>query len=210
MDWLRRYRLREFIRYNFWAAPACMVVLGIAVANGLRWLDDTYHWRWFEFTADGAKAILGTSVASMLTFLVVLVSSLLLVVQLVSAQLTPRIIAPTFRNPLIRATLSAFVFTYTLSIAVLGRVGDVVPQVAVAVAIVTNVLSIMLFLFFVGSIGMDLRPVRVLSKVAAHGRVVIMHIYPARYDASDMQAERCPATKHLGEPSLIVEHARFS
>lgn len=210
MDWLRRYRLREFIGSNFWAWPALAVFLGIGVAKIVKWLDRIYDCTGFGFTADGAKTLLGASVASLLTFVVVLVSSLLLVVQLVSAQLTPRIIAPTFRSPMIRATLSAFVFSYTLSLTVLGRIGDDVPQAAVAVAITVNVLSIVLFLFFVGSVGMSLRPARVLTSVSAAGRGVIMSIYPTAYDPAHPQAEHLRGSDGLGQASLVVEHARTS
>src|SRR3954464_668237 len=157
MNWLRRTQLRDFFRTNFWAAPACAIVCAIIVGRVLRASDEAHHWGGFGFTDEGATAVLGAFVASMLTFVVVLLSSLLLVVQLVSAQLTPRIIATTFRHPLIRFTLTAFVFCYALSVAVLGRIGDTVPQVAVAVAIAACALSLVLFLYFVGSIGLNLR-----------------------------------------------------
>ncbi len=167
-------------------------------------LDDYFAWRCLDFTTQGATAILGALVSSMLTFIVVIVSSLLLVVQLASAQLTPRIIASTFQHPLIRIALSAFVFAYAISITVLGRIEQVVPQFAVMVAIFCNVLSLILFLYFIGAIGMNLRPAHVLSRVAGKGREVIFEVYPAVYDPSDQQDERRSDTAALGDPTVAV------
>ena len=51
--------------------------------------------------------------ASLFTFIVFVCSSLLLVVQLASAQLTPRIIAVLFRDPVTKFTLTLLVFMIT-------------------------------------------------------------------------------------------------
>src|SRR5881227_1758091 len=142
LSWLNRYRLREFLRSSFWIMPTCALVAAVLLVRGLRGIDEREHWRCLDFTIEGSKVLLGAFSASMLTFIVVITSSLLLVVQLVSANLTPRIIAPAFRNPLIRVSLSTFVFVYALTVKVLARLTEPVPQLTVAVAVALNVLSL--------------------------------------------------------------------
>ena len=58
--------------------------------------------------------VLGTMASSMFTFIVFVSSALLVAVQLASAQLTPRIIALVFRDPVTKFSLTVFVFTFHL------------------------------------------------------------------------------------------------
>ncbi len=206
MSWLTRYRLRDFLRSSFWTAPACALVCAIVIGRSLHSFDNQFHFRCLDFTPEGARSVLGAFISSMLTFVVVVVSSLLLVVQLASAQLTPRIIAPTFRHPLIRITLSVFVFSYVMAIKVVGRIDQTVPQLAVMVAIVCNMLSLILFLYFIGAVGMHLRPAHILSSTANKGRKVIYEVYPHEYDAADPHGEDRAVIAQLGTPSAVVEH----
>ena len=185
--------------------PACALLAAVLLARVLHALDAYEHWQILNFTLEGAKTILGTFVASLLTFIVVVVSSLLLVVQLVSSSLTPRIIAPTLRNFLIRLSLSVFVFAYALSIKVLARLAEPIPQFTVAVAIGFNVFSLILFLHFVGAVGLALRPIAIMRSVANKGRAVIYQIYPAVYGSSEGQAE-APRDANLGAVRSIVPY----
>jgi uncharacterized membrane protein len=203
VTWLQRYRLRDFVRSSFWIMPACALVCAVLLARFLRSIDDREHWQCLNFTLEGAKAILSSFIASLLTFIVVVCSSLLLVVQLVSSSLTPRIIAPTFRHFLIRLSLSLFVFVYVLSIKVLARLTEPVPQFTVAVAIGLNVFSLILFLHFVGAVGMALRPIQIMAVIAKRGRAVIYEIYPSLYDSSDGQVE---APRDLGAVRSVVQY----
>jgi uncharacterized membrane protein len=93
-------------------------------------MDYQLDWKWFNFTPDGARAVLGSLSGSMLTFIVFALSAILLVVQLASGQLTPRIIAPTLAHPLSKIALGTFAFSYTFALGALGRVEDRVPQMA--------------------------------------------------------------------------------
>ena len=106
----------------------------------------------------------------MLTFLVFVVSSLLIVVQLASAQLTPRIIAMVFADLRLKWVLSIFTFAYTYTIAASGRIDDTTPQLPVAFAIVCNLVCIAVFFWFVPWLGGSLRPSAVLEAVAEEGR----------------------------------------
>ena len=114
----------------------------------------------------------------MLTFVVFVVSSMLIVVQLASAQLTPRVIAMVFADRRIKWVLGVFTFGYTYTIAVAGRIEEVTPQLPVALAIVLNLACIALFFWFAQALGSSLRPIAMLAKVAAAGLAVIESVYP--------------------------------
>jgi uncharacterized membrane protein len=203
-NWRRRSRFHEYLRNSPWLAPAGSILVAIAVARLLRVTDNALHWRVFDFTTEGAIALLGAFIGAMLTFLVLVASTLLLVVQLASAALTPRIIVPIFRNPRIRVALSMFLFSYAFSIALIGRIDTGhVPQLAIAFAIVANVGSVVFFVYFVMSIGMGLRPAFVLTRLAERGRHVIFEVYPEGYDASDLSGDARPQPPDNGRVAIV-------
>src|SRR6187551_2424600 len=93
MTWEKRYRLWHMARTSLvlWAVVA--LVLAMICAPAARWIDRETGWTIFTYTPDGARAVLGAMVSSMLTFIVFVLSTTLIVVQLASGQLTPRIIS---------------------------------------------------------------------------------------------------------------------
>src|SRR5215510_7519436 len=110
MTWLQRYRLRHFLRFSFWLVPLGSILVALVAARMVRWLSDQTGWSWFGFTEAGARGILESLAASMLTFIVFAVSALLLAGQLTSGQLTPRIIALVFSLRRVKISVSIFAF----------------------------------------------------------------------------------------------------
>lgn len=204
MTWLQRYRVKWTIHWSLWLLPVLAIVAALVMAPLVRWLDHVTGWALFNLTPDGAHAILGAFTASMLTFVVFVVSSLLIVVQLASAQLTPRVIARVFADHRLKWVLSAFTFAYTYSIAAAGRVVDTVPQLPVALSIALCLGCIAVFFWFVQWLGESLRPIAMLQSVAEEGHAVVATVYPQLYD----RTEEPPV---LPQPpagaASIVEHA---
>src|SRR5205823_3211034 len=99
MTWEQLYRLKLTRRTSlvFWATLALLLAVFSAIV--VRRIDHETHWIIFGYSADGARAVLGSLVGSMLTFIVFVLSATLIVVQLASGQLTPRIIAIVFGMP---------------------------------------------------------------------------------------------------------------
>ena len=183
MTWLQRYRLRRFARSSLLLVPAAWVLAALLVAPVLRRLDRVIGWSWFDFSPDGARAILGAFTASMLTFIVFVLSSMLIVVQLASAQLTPRIIIRVFSSRLVKGVLGVFTFSYAYTLAALGRVEDRVPDLHVGVAVVLNLVCIVVFFQFVQRLATDLRPAALIQLVANHARQVFEAVYPTPFAA---------------------------
>jgi uncharacterized membrane protein len=203
MTWLQRYQLKRTFRWSLWLLPVLAVGLVCVVAPLLRWLDHATGWSWFNFTPDGARSILGAFTSSMLTFVVFVVSSLLIVVQLASAQLTPRIIALVFADRRLKWVLSIFTFAYTYTIAASGRIVDTTPQLPVAFAIFCNLACIAIFFWFVQWLGGSLRPIAVLQGVAEEGRAVVESVYPQRFDPAEEEPGWSPPPE---TEACVVEH----
>jgi uncharacterized membrane protein len=208
VTWLRRYRLRHLLRYSFWLVPVVFMLAAMLLVLALRWVDALTGWSLMNYTADGARQLLGGLSSSMLTFLVFAVSVLLLALQLASSQLSPRIIAIAFASRGVQVCVGIFVFSYTLALAAGARVeDDHVPQLLVFVAVLSNLLSLIVFFWFVHHVGSALRPVALLQKLADAGRRVVNEVYPTLLGHSGSQQRKSDT---LPEPSRVIEHAGAS
>jgi uncharacterized membrane protein len=211
MTWLQRYRLRRFVRSSLWLPPVLAMVLALTAANLFRWFDRETGWTWLNLPPDGARTILGAFTSSMLTFIVFVVSSLLIVVQLASAQLTPRVIAMVFADRRLKWILSAFTFDYTYTLAAAGRIGGTTPQLTVALAIVCNLLCIALLFWFAQWLGGSLRPIAMLQAVADDGRAVVESVYPERFDDAEEKSgwtaapeNEASTVAHVGTAGVVL------
>jgi uncharacterized membrane protein len=183
MTWERRYRLRRTARTSLvlWAGTALAAAL--VAAPVVRWLDAQTGWVVFGFSTDGARAVLGVLVGSMLTFIVFVLSAALIVVQLASGQSTPRVIGLVLGTRGVKLALSVLTFAYAYTLAALGRVEDRVPDLHVSVAVLLNLASIVAFLLFVQRLSTSLRPAALIRLVADHARQVFDDVYPMPFRA---------------------------
>lgn len=190
MTWEQRYRLRRVGNTSLVLWAGLSLAAALACAPAVRWLDRETGWAVFGFSPDGARAVLGALAGSMLTFIVFVLSATLIVVQLASGQLTPRVIALVFALPWVRGTLAVFTFTYAYTLSALARVEAQVPDLHVGVAVLLNLACIVVFFGFVQRLSFGLRPSTLMREVAERGRVVIAEVYP---QASDPRRPESPA-----------------
>jgi uncharacterized membrane protein len=179
MTWLQRYRVRHYVTNSIWVWPLLSMVAAIAAVRLLHWIEVNVGWE-SRVEPDTAQAVLGTLASSMFTFIVFVSSALLVAVQLASSQLTPRIIALVFNDPVTKGSLVVFVFAFTFSLAVLAQVGTSVPPLMAHVAAYGCLASLGVFLFLIDHVGKALRPSGALWMVASLGRRVIASVYPQR------------------------------
>jgi uncharacterized membrane protein len=164
-----------------------------------------------QFNPDTIRAVLGTLAGGMFTFIVFICSSLLLVVQLASAQLSPRMIGSLFRDPVMKLTLSFFVFTFAFAIAALIRIGTSVPMLTAEIAAWSSAACLGLFIYLIDHVGKQLRPSGALQAVAAKAHQVIDSVYPRRlkdFRATSTEtalfSERTPARTVTGPWAGVV------
>ena len=182
MTWEQRYRLGHAARTSLVLWAGLSLAAALVVAPAVWWLDRQTGWSVFGFSPDGARAVLGTLTGSMLTFLVFVLSATLVVVQLASGQLTPRVIAIVFSLRGVKFTLGMLTFTYMYTLAALSRVEGHVPDLHVGVAVLLNLACIVGFFLFVQQLSGGLRPSTIMLLVADRGRRVIEHVYPREFD----------------------------
>jgi uncharacterized membrane protein len=188
------------VRNSIWIFPAAALVGAVAFVRVLHWLEAEMGWT-SSFNPDTMRAVLGTMAGAMFTFIVFVCSSLLLVVQLASAQLSPRIIGILFRDTVTKLTLSLFVFTFAFTVAALLRVGATVPLLTAEIAAYSAAACVVLFLYLIDHIGKMLRPSGALRSVAVEGHDVIDSVYPRKMqepqqDPADAVAPSSGAPSH--------------
>jgi uncharacterized membrane protein len=205
MNWEQRYRLKHAARTSLVLWAVLSLVAASLCAPAVRWLDRETGWAVFGFSPDGARAILSALAGSMLTFIVFVLSATLIVVQLASGQLTPRIIAMVFAMPGVKVALGLFTFTYAYTLSALGRVEDRVPDLHVGVAVLLNLLCIVVFFLFVQRLSSGLRPSTMMRLVADRGREVIEQVYPLAYDPK--RPEQAPSG---ALPTAAVQEVEFT
>ena len=158
-------------------------------------------------SVDSARAVLGALASSMLTFIVFVFSILLVAVQLASAQLSPRIITSVYRNPVLKFSLTLFVFAFTYTLASLSRIERYGAAGLRVAGVYSCVACIGVFLYMIDHVGKGLRPVSILTGVGTRGQAVIQAVYPRPVAGTGDTPTNVPLARE-GEPSRIVEARR--
>ncbi len=179
MNWLQRYHVRHYFNNSIWILPLLSILLALVAVPWLHGLEKKLGWD-SGIDPETARTILGMMASSMFTFIVFVCSALLIAVQLASAQLTPRIIAIVFRDPVTKFSLTLFVFTFTFTLAVLVRINTDVPLLTARLSAYSCIACVGVFLFLIDHVGKWLRPSGTLRAVALLGRKVIEKVYPRR------------------------------
>ncbi|HKY91130.1 MAG TPA: DUF2254 family protein, partial [Nevskiaceae bacterium] len=190
MDWLRRYRLRNYLRHSIWVPTLLAFVAGMLVFR-ISWkLSPAVAYDFLGFGPDGAQAVMGAIATATFSFMVFVFSLLLVAVQLASAQLSPRVIASLLNDPVARRALGTFVFTFAYDIGALGRIeGDHVPHLVVFLAVASTIASVAAFLHLIDHVGTSLRPVSVLSGIGGRGLAVVAEVYPEPFTGTERASE---------------------
>ena len=203
MTWLQRYRVRHYFSNSIWVLPALATLAAVAAVRLLHWVEKDMDWE-STIQPDTARAVLGTIVSALLTSVVFVCSSLLIAVQLVSAQLTPRIISIVFRDPVIKLSLTLFAFMFMFSLATLVRVTSSVPLLTTYTAAYGSLASLVVFFYLIDRLGKTLRPSGALRAVAWSGYRVIESVYPYRLPGRLEGVSTQSAESPDGEPTATI------
>jgi uncharacterized membrane protein len=138
--------------------------------------------------------------------------SLLIVIQIASGQLTPRLIATTLlRDNIIRFTIGLFTFTMMFAVGTGARFGTEVPTFAVTIAWVLGIASIAAFFFLIDYTARSLRPVSIVWRIGEDGIRVIENVYPEMSGPTQIDATPVPVyasaartVNHLGRSAIVL------
>ncbi|MFI5032154.1 MAG: DUF2254 family protein, partial [Reyranellales bacterium] len=182
MEWHRAYSLRSYLRSTMWVVPVAAYVISFFLIRIVAWLDDWLQWSWsWKLNVATVDTTLESVVSATVAFIVFAFSSLLVAIQIASAQLTPRIIATTLlRDNTIRMIIALFVLTLAFSVGTLARAQDTVPYLLLTVAVVLAGASTVAFIYLIDYAARLLRPVSIVWRLGQEGIAVIEQVYPSK------------------------------
>ncbi|MGE0139136.1 MAG: DUF2254 domain-containing protein [Ilumatobacteraceae bacterium] len=195
----------ERLRTGFWFIPIVCMALAIAAAIGLitldRYLQGEPGWV-YAGGPQNASDTLTTISSSMMTFVGLVFSITVLVLQLTSSQFSPRALRNFLADRVSQFALGIFVATFVYSFAALAAVrvasGEdpaFVPSIAVTVAFVLVAASLVMFIKYIHHISQSIRVVSIIERIAEETRRTIDEEYPP--DAGDVLE---PPDIHLPDP----------
>jgi uncharacterized membrane protein len=170
-------------------------------------LDIWLGWSLLGYGATGAKSLLDAFVTATLSFVVFTFGSLLVAIQVASAQMTPRIIATTLlRNDVVKYTVGLLIFTLMFALAAQNRMGTEVRQLVMLVATLLGILSFAAFFYLIDYASRLLRPISILAHVGDDGITVIESVYP-KPSAGPVSDDK---KRNLGAPDRLIRHRGIS
>lgn len=207
-------KLLEWLRTRLWLAPAVTAVLAFAGEKALVAFDrsiDPQREAWFLFAgaAESARELLSTIASSMMTFIGLVFSITILVLQLASSQFSPRVLRTFLGDRGTQLAMGSFVGTFVFSMALLPDVRSpselgpaFVPALSIYVAFALVLFSVGVFIHYIDHMAQAIRVTTIIKRVAAETHRVIRRMDPG--GALEGSAE--PVTPPGGPPSLIVHH----
>jgi len=214
---------RDAFRTRLWPFPTIAVVLALLLGLGLPELDarvdaglpsEVSDWL-FGGDADAARSLLGAIASSLITVTALTFSLTVVTLQLASSQFSPRLLRTFTRDRFVQTTLALFLATFTYALTVLRAVrgtGDgggveLVPQIAVTLAFVLAVASVLGLVLFLAHLTEQIRVETMLRNV--HGDAVItMQKVLAPRDGSRGTSESIPSAPP-GAHTLLVQDNGF-
>jgi uncharacterized membrane protein len=209
MEWRRAYALKSYLRSTMWVVPVAAYIASFFLIRIVGWIDDWLQWTWaWKLEVATVDAALESVVSSTVAFIVFAFSSLLVAIQIASAQLTPRIIATTLlRDNTIRAVVALFVLTLAFGVGTLARAQDRVPYLLLTCAIVLAGASTVAFIYLIDYAARLLRPVSIVWRLGQEGLVVIEQVYPAKIETPHAPSQ---LTTPPRPPSRTILHRGMS
>lgn len=199
-------RLRLWWLRATWVIPTIGTLLGAAAAGVVVVADDVLYFvdpaDRRSLAAGSATTILAAIGGGMVTFTGFVFSFVLLIMQYGSATYSPRTVAHFLRARSVQVILGLFLATITFSFLTALTVGsagrsDFVPSIAVFVAVVLLVASLLGFVVLQHTIGRRMRVDAVLATIGADARSQLRRRLPAHSARSMPQSSGDPpATVH--------------
>jgi uncharacterized membrane protein len=212
MQWNRWYVAKSYLNSALWIVPLVALLLENVVIRLVFVLHSWLDWiPWFGTTVAGATEALNTVESLASAFIVFTFGSLLIVIQVASGQLTPRLIATTLlRNNVIRFMVGLFTFTMMFAVGTGARFDTEVPRFAVTIAWVLGIASIAAFFFLIDYTARSLRPVSIVQRIGEDGIKVIENVYPEISGTTEIAPTpasvnaNARAVSHLGRSAILL------
>lgn len=178
------------LTHRFWAVPLLFAVAAAVLALGVTAIDESLETSLrlpflFAGGPEGARALLSAIITSMISFTGLVFSITIVVLQLTSSQFSPRVLRSFLDDRFNQIALGVFVATFVYALMVLrgvrgtAQVDSFVPQIAVTVAFVLVLASVLVFLAYIHHIAQAIRAATVIASIADDTRALIEARVPA-------------------------------
>ena len=183
MDTLRRRRTRFLDAWHsrLWPVPALGVLTAIVAGIAIPEIDGVLDQEMppvlssylFGGGADAAREVLGAVATSLITVTSLTFSLTVVTLQLASSQYTPRLLRTFASDRFVQRTLALFLATFVYALTVLRTVrndsdsgAEFVPQIAVTVAYLLAMVSVLCLVLFLGHLVRQIRIETMLDHVS--------------------------------------------
>ena len=212
MTWGRWYAAQSHVLSTLWLSPLVAFVLAqltyrvpYVLGMHLGALPG------FIYTEQGKISALEINITMNLTFIVFTFGSMLVAIQIASAQLSPRIIATTLlRDNVIRFIVGLFTYGLVISLGARNRT-ETIPNFVISIAALWGLISVVAFLFLIDYAARLLRPLSIVRRLAERGLKVFDDVYPeaagSQPDLPFARTDALPAGRtiaHAGKSGVIL------
>jgi uncharacterized membrane protein len=211
---VRTFRLVNHIRSSLWFVPVVCVLGGMLLSFATIAVDSAFDYglvpEAFTGGPDAAIAILSTVAASMVSLTALVLTITMVVVQLAMGQFSPRIVQTILQDKPSQMAIGLFVATFAHAMLALRVVrfeqGGQVPGLAIVVAYLLIVVSIVVLVMYVHHIGKSLRVASLIELVGSQTRDLLHEQYPdvVEQEGADATAEHLIVAPHSGVVSHIA------
>lgn len=186
----RLTNLRERLRSSFWFVPSLFVLFAlvlatISVAVDEHVLGDRRPWFLLGRDAPSARDLVSTIASSTFTFIGVVFSITVLVLQLTSSQYSSRVLRTFLQDRTTQLSLGTFAGTLVFAIRVLPSIQQAsagkperVPAISTTTSFALVIVSVLVFLVYLDHMAQSIRVVSILRRVSREGMRSVRHRYP--------------------------------
>jgi uncharacterized membrane protein len=219
----RLLHLWEVLTSSYWFVPAVMMAAAVVLAMVMLSIDQTYGRSiqkigWFYAGgADGARALLATIAASIITVAGIVFSITIATLTQASSQFGPRLLRNFMRDTGNQITLGTFVATFIFCVLILRSVQGEnaegwVPHASVTAAVVLSLLSIVVLIYFIHHVSLSLQAPIVVAAVAHDLEQAIRSHFPGEIGAEaptvGQEADACRIAEDVLALGCAVASAR--
>lgn len=210
------FELRERLRTSLWFVPTLLVLSAALLGIALLVLDHQLQGRVPEALAfrggsSGARQVVSTIAGSIVSFIAVVFSITILVLQIASSQFSPRVLRNFMRDRRSQVPLGFFLGTLVYALVVLwgirsegeGSDDAFVPTLAITGAYAMLLTSLGIFVFYINHVAHSIRVSSLVEQIGDEAREAIDRRYPDPFTArSDEMAAAARAWRdaHTGSP----------
>jgi uncharacterized membrane protein len=173
VTWGYIFRVRQWLKGSLWVLPALGALAGAGLSELMVSLEGVHLPSELTYSPSTATAVLSSIVAAMVGLTGFVVTIGVLIVQMASQTLSPRLMRLWYRDPLQKCVLALFIGTLTFSFGLLRNIGErSVPNLGVNIAGAAVAVGLVMFIVYLDRFVHRMRPVAAAALVARGGMKV--------------------------------------